>query len=1084
MDEFQKRRVLHKRRMRTRHKASVPWWLIIFAGAGALASLAAAIGVGVVFAIYQNYSADYVPIEEKLRQTNIGLTEIYDRGGPDDGVLLGALTNSEADLLEPVPLEAISRWVIEATVSTEDNGFWEHPGVSITGLARAAYENYVLDEFGAGSGGSTITQQLIKNVYICPNIALLGEEDRCVTAERTLDRKLREITYAMELERDYTKEQILAWYLNQISYADRYIGIQAAAQGYFRKDAADLNLAEAALLAGIPAAPTDYHPRLNCLLEEGSDTECVVDGIGRTLVSGLAKERQEAVLDLMVVHGRATPQEVAEAKAYDLRVYAVTNPIKASAFIDDQVEPRLVRMCKAGLFSQFDPDEVDCLKAVHGAGWRVTTTLDFAETEKAISMIQEAIAAGLENDCACHNAAIVTIEPSSGELIIYAPNVNPEDPSLEGPVQGRIDQLNEINQPGSSFKPAVYLTWFDVLGKAPMSYFWDTSPLEVGGVAITNPRSGSFKSEGLISARAGLGGSQNVPAFRAAAESGPDNVITMAQKLGITTLAQQFDPTFRSHPDVTYGASIATGGANIRAVDMAYMFSVIANMGVMVGDPHFAEYVPLEDLRSTALDEGAQYDLALQQRLDFARGHIRIPGTRELDPRVILEIRDINGELVYQAPDPERQQVVDAGSVWLLHSIMSDCNARYIIWGCGGSNDDLGLDFHLDDIRVPSGVKTGTQQGPLSAVDTLETWMNGYTRYAATAVWVGNADNTLVNDGPSAGPIGYAAANATVWLFKDWMSEYHRYLRDEKGVFTVPEGFSDLQPANVTQSGLRTPITDRGHSGGCDQVVSSWVRTDVSYEDPCEKAEIDIRNGLLASDQTPAQYREEREFVKLPDLKPELAKPLVEQLLEASNGEKVIPIKPDQSSNGQPAVELVSPANGATIRRDADVIGTASPGNLKNWKLEFGEGPSPAEWEEIGAGDAPVTNSVLGRIVLGDAREDGVYTLRLTARDALLGDLVITVLVNVRQDGSGGDDDDDPFDPGGGGNPGGGGLPSHPTGFQECNGGCGTPPLRLICGPRGWFIDKNADYNNKDGWLEGVVHEGQSISAVARDICG
>ncbi len=285
MDEFQKRRVLHNRRLRARRRPSTPWWLIALAAAGALASLAAVAGVGTVFAVYQNYATDYVPIEDKLRQTNIGLTEIYDRNGPEDGVLLGALTNSEADLLEPVPLNEISQWVIEATVSTEDNAFWDHPGVSITGLMRAAYERYVLDQVEAGSGGSTITQQLVKNVYICPNISTGTEDDPCVTAARTVDRKLREIIYALELEQDYSKEQILTWYLNQITYADRYVGIQAAAQGYFHKDAADLNLGEAALLAGVPQAPTKYHPRLNCLLEAGSDTQCVVDGLGRTTVA-------------------------------------------------------------------------------------------------------------------------------------------------------------------------------------------------------------------------------------------------------------------------------------------------------------------------------------------------------------------------------------------------------------------------------------------------------------------------------------------------------------------------------------------------------------------------------------------------------------------------------------------------------------------------------------------------------------------------------------------------------------------------------------------------------------------------------
>jgi membrane peptidoglycan carboxypeptidase len=617
-----------------------------------------------------------------------------------------------------------------------------------------------------------------------------------------------------------------------------------------------------------------------------------------------------------------------------------------------------------------------------------------------------------------------------------------------------------------------------------MSYIWDTSPLEIQGTAITNPRGGSFKSEGLISARAGLGGSQNVPAFRAAAEAGVDNVIEMAKKLGITTLHQGFDPTFRSHPDVTYGASIATGGANIRVIDMAYMNSVIANMGVMVGEPHYAEYVDLEDLRSLALDSGAQYDRALQQSVDFARGNIRIPGTRQLDPVVILEVRDIDGNIEFQQGEPEREQVVDAGSVWLLHSIMSDCGARYIIWGCGSGNSDNGLDWFLDGTKVTAGVKTGTQQGPTSAVDTLEVWTNGYSRYAATAVWIGNANNALINDGPA---VGFASAHAVLWLYKNWMAEYHRYLRDERGVFSTPAGFEDLQPPNVSRVSFTTPITSDGASGGCEQQVSSWVRNDVSYESPCEKAFIDTRNGLLASDQTPSQYREERAFVVPPELKPELAEPLARQLLEITNGAKTIPIKPTQESTGAPAVDLVSPANGATINRDTDVVGTAASANLRSWVLEFGEGPNPAEWTEIGAGDMAVTNAVLGRINI-NGLQDGVYSVRITASDALLGPLTISVFVNVRSNPFGNPFDPTSPDPGNGNGNGGQPGVTHPQGVQECVGGCGDPPLLVICGPNGWFIDKDRDYRNSNNWRTGeipgdYIENGGSVSSAAFEIC-
>ncbi|KAA0230139.1 hypothetical protein EDM76_11575, partial [bacterium] len=286
MNSLTRRRLLRKRYQRRSNRLS--WILVALLGLAALGSVGVAGAVGTVYYVYNSYARDYVPIDEKLAQTNLGLTEIYDRGGPESGVLLGKLTNLDAQLLAPVTLDHISQNMVNATVSTEDNSFWDHPGINIRGILRAAYENYVGGGIGSGTGGSSITQQLIKNVYICPSVS--DEKTRCTSAERTVDRKLREIAYAIELERDYSKEQILEWYLNQISYADRYIGVEAAAQGYFHKSAADLTLAEAAMLSGIPAYPTLYHPRLNCL-KDGTES-CIIDADGRTTITGPAKQRQ------------------------------------------------------------------------------------------------------------------------------------------------------------------------------------------------------------------------------------------------------------------------------------------------------------------------------------------------------------------------------------------------------------------------------------------------------------------------------------------------------------------------------------------------------------------------------------------------------------------------------------------------------------------------------------------------------------------------------------------------------------------------------------------------------------------------
>lgn len=824
------RRGLDRARRRSRRRA-LPIWAMSLLGLATFLAMAGTVAVGALFATWSHYADGYVPIEQKIAERTIGITEVYDRSG----ILLGRLPNPYGQLQEPVPLESISPWMIAATISTEDNDFWNHQGVNVRGLARAAWENY-RGGVGSGTGGSSITQQLVKNVYLSDDCTIIDGQRVCV-APRTVDRKLREIAYAIQLEEDYNKDQILSWYLNQISYADRYVGVEAAARGYFHKKAADLTLAEAALLAGIPAAPTEYHPRLNC--SRDAEGVCALNEDGTYTVSAAAKERQETVLRLMVEHGHITQEQADAAVKEHLKVYPYEGDQLAPAWIDNQVQPRLVRMCEAGLLPKIKGAR-DCTESVHNAGYKVTTTLSWEETSRATDMMRTAIANGLEANCNCHNAAIVTIDPPTGEIIVYAPNIDKNN-TADRKVAGEIDQANEINQPGSSFKPVVYLTWFEALHKTPMSSLWDTSPMNLNNndrikdaddeVTITNPRPGGG-GEGLITARLALGSSQNVPAFRAAQEAGVPRVIEMAKRMGITTLELGFDPTFQNHDAVYYGPSIATGGANIRLVDMAYVDSVIANIGVMVGVPTYARTFDPRSVKSLTAVEGEEYEETYQQYLDFTRGNIRLPGTRELDPVTILRVESIDGQLLYEhTQDVTTKTVVDPPFVWMLHSIMSDCEARAIIWSCGRSNDDLALDFFMPNggPKIPGGVKTGTQQGFTSANDTLETWMTGYSRYAATALWVGNADNQNVNDGPR---YGYAAANTTVRLFKRWMGQYHLDLQ-LAGRFETPADFTELQPATVVYKDFLSATTERGRRGGCNQVVKTWQHTLIQYKGDC-----------------------------------------------------------------------------------------------------------------------------------------------------------------------------------------------------------------------------------------------------------
>ena len=978
MNVAYKRRLVRSRREAAHRGGGFGRFLLIgFMSLVALGFVGVAVGLGAVFVVYQSYAKDYVPIADKLRQTNVGLTQVYDR----NGIPLGNLSNPDAQLVNPVPLSDISDWLVKAEISTEDNSFYSNPGVSLPGLFRGFWSNYVASDYGPG--GSSITQQLVKNVYICPSVG--DQPASCAGgAARTLDRKLREITYALELDKDYSKDQILQWYLNQIPYGGRYVGAQSAAQGYFHEDAKDLDLAQAALLAGIPQAPTTYHPVLNCIKDAKGN--CVVDDQGRVTVGNAAKARQEQVLDLMVQHKDISQAQAGQAKAEVLKVYQSSNVIKTSAFIDDQVEPYLVRMCEAGELPKL-PDVSDCTQSVHSAGWDVTTTLDYNKTQQTEAMMRQFLAEGQADNCNCYDASVVTIDPTTGQVLIYAPNADPTN-TTDPRVAGDIDQAVEVNQPGSSMKPVVYTAFFNDLNMAPMSTIWDTSPMSVDGAVIKDPRADGG-NEGLISARAALGGSQNVPAFRAAQEVGIDNVIEMAKKMGITTLQQGFDPTFRDHSSVYYGPSIATGGANVHLIDMAYMNSVIANMGVMVGVPTLAKTMNMDDLQSTSTSTGANYDLALQQKQAFQHGDIRLPGTRDIDPVTILKVTDDSGKVLYDhstANDLKREQVVNAGSVWLTHSIISDCNSRFIIWYCGSSNTDNNLDaFMSDGTKIPMGAKTGTQQGFTSADDTLATWMNTYTRYSATATWVGNANKENVHDGPT---YGYASGDTTEHLAKSWLSWYLGTLQTA-GDFKELANFDSLQPKNVAYGPFQSPTTDRGHGGGCSQVVQGWYRTDVTYASQCYSVIIDSRNGLLAGPNTPDRFRAAEQFVKLPDFDPTDAIKLASQ--------RGIPIAPTEVSSGAPSAEITNLVTGQTITQSIDVQGVVQDPKDGGWKLEVGQGSQPTKWITAGSGNGN-WSGLLGHIDVTGA-PPGIYTVRLTTASGY----TVSVAINIQPSNKPGD---------------------------------------------------------------------------------
>ena len=336
---------------------------------------------------YDQIAADVVPPEQLIAEQSRGGARILDRNGN----LLYEFVDELSGLRRPVALEDMSQWLIDATVAVEDPTFYENNGLNTRGLVRAAVENFAPflmgdeGQFLEGSGGSSITQQLAKNIYI-------PREERL---ERSVDRKVKEMVIALELTKKYTKDQILEWYLNSIPYGGIYTGIEAAAQGYFGKSAADLTLPEAALLAGIPQSPARYNP----FSPEN------LDGDTRQLsATSLSKARQAEVLRLMVENGVITQKEADEALDAPLNFRQARFDIEAPHFVLGRIADEIT--------ARFGE------RALYDQGLTVTTTLDLDLQHIAEDVVEKYVSEYGEQ-ANLFNGAFVAIDPRTGELLTY-----------------------------------------------------------------------------------------------------------------------------------------------------------------------------------------------------------------------------------------------------------------------------------------------------------------------------------------------------------------------------------------------------------------------------------------------------------------------------------------------------------------------------------------------------------------------------------------------------------------------------------------------------------------------------------------
>ncbi len=978
-------------------------WLWLAAGVLALAATsgAAVAGGSALYGKqkYDEFVSAVAPPEELLATLPRGGARIYDR----NGLLLYEFVDEFGGLRRPVALRDISEWVVLATVATEDASFWENNGLNIRGLVRAGIENLTPlgdSDFFEGSGGSSITQQLAKNVYI-------PLEER---AERTIERKLREAAIALELTGRYTKEQILEWYLNSISYGGVYVGIEAAAEGYFGKQASDLTLAEASLLAGIPASPARYDPIANL---------------------AVARARQHEVLTLMVRHGAVSEADAARARAEELVFKANRFEIEAPHFVLGRVARELqLRFGERALYEH---------------GLEVVTTLDLGLQREAQRILEERIAE-FEESSNGRNGALLALDPATGQILVYAGSRD----YFRDDIEGRNDNVISLNSPGSALKPFTYMTAF-MEGWSTGHGILDTPArvIDPATGGFYEPRNPSGDFQGAISAADALGSSLNVPAFKAILFAGVDNTMAVYRQVGITTLDNPLG----------YGPSLTLGGVDVTLEDMTYAYSVLANGGVMRGqaalegyDPGERTLDPVALLRVTDADGETLYEAGAPERrrvvgenfaylvtavlsdpdtqcITFGCGGLHLPGRASAQKTGTSEpyrnSRAI-GDTWALGYTPQLVAGVWAGNA--DNSPMVNIDSTRISWRSWRDFMTLAHDrLRLPPaaFEEPGGVESVELCWPSGRLPTPDCPDHGrYEGLFAEEVLAGGDEedrerllDTWWREVDIDTRSGLLATPETPAAF---VSRELRLVLPEQEVggwkglagWAEETGLTRLLAPTEDSDEARAPLLVRSPAPA--QTVSGTVRVHGRADSPgfrsysvewgrgddpdswvlLRRSEQPVASGELASwDTSPLTDGPYALRVRLDDAERGTLRYRVP--ITISNGENAA------EYDTAPYALIEAPAPNATVSGVVAMEGLAFSLQLREVVIEVGAGLRPAAWTTIRRDDRP---SVVGP--LGDwdttGLEDGVHTLRLTVRDAVQGDAVTTVPVVVRNGSSGG----------------------------------------------------------------------------------
>lgn len=844
-------------------------------------------------------------------------TYIYDRTGQ---ILLYELSGDERRI--SVTFDEVPRHIVNATIALEDKKFYDHKGYDTEGILRAAWT-------GVG-GGSTITQQIVKRVFLTP--------------EKSYERKLKELLIAIRIEQKYSKEEIMAAYLNQIFYGEQAYGIKAASERYFNKDLSEITLAEAAILVGIPQRPNMNNPfsgeKKDLVSELGvnidnpenwrhqkylafaeqvelsNDFEGAEESVPEVPENNLLepslvpdegvatvkqvisswRQRQIQTLDLMIEQGFITLDEAETALAQELKFERSQIDIRAPHFIMNKVIPEL-----EARYGE---------KKIREGGLTVITTLDMDLQNEAERIVVDQINR-IRAPYNARNGAMVAMDPKTGEILAHVGSVNYFDESNDG----NVDVATSLRQPGSSFKPFAYAAALEN-GYHPETVVADIKTC----FGRYCPRNYDGRFHGPVTLRSGLANSYNIPAIKAVHMGGITATEELALKMGVDGIEGR---------GLECGLAFSLGCAETTIYDMVEGYATFANLG------------------------------------------------KRRDSAILLKVIDQDGTILHEHNPQVGEEVIDPATAYIIADILSDNNARMPAFG---PRSDL-------VVSRRAAAKTGTTN------DIKDNWTLGFTPDIVVGVWVGNN-----NGDPMSGRASGLTGAAPIW---NAFMEVAFTKIPETPWFSPPATLSTITVDAMT-GWAPNPENELGSGDIKQSMILQKFSNSLRIDDQRIILEIDTTNGLLANKATPDNLREKKSFWKI---KPAIAEGdpaygIWNNSLQAfvnakcaSNPLDIYCIPTEESRNyytddGKPLVKILSHSSGQTITTSDFQIRAEAASPWPITKVEF----------FLDGNRVEVFNTEQSVYWYDFSASDGSHTIEVKATDeqGVTGSSSISIQINTK----------------------------------------------------------------------------------------